>query len=477
MASTSAFDHNGLSDSWSSFLDATESTPTPQGKFTSKASDGDPTVGPNLLIQSPHFWGLTFDTQENNTRYKDPGYMVDGSILLGLSATLPSPLTLDLDSVLTQFGIAQENREGNGLVTTVLNALLADLSPSLLIDGADPRNAMWLSPGMTSRTDTALCFKLDPSSGTLKTISDALLSEFSFTIPNLNISIYLQRTCVGVQYTDSSGALQWSVRSTFCLTLELKLPNPGLSLWLILKPTGVTVSATQPSNGDLIGTLIALGGSDAPDVSSMLGMNILSGIIPLRATLERDSAGKIHWAIIVILQWGRPHTTSDSDTAPLQLYFAYDSTSKAFVGGLVTSGFYVTDDTKKSPNFQLGMDLEAPTGVVTPAYWDIRKLASDLDTIPDGLPTAIALATISYYNKTLFFSASLVSPPPLATTGPAVPFPLTWDGLDVSITKGETVFTCSASTNFTLKPQIGDESKYSRHLRIGRCKPAFRFRK
>jgi hypothetical protein len=465
MASSQVFDNTGLTQDWKTFLAATEQTT--ENPRSVNVTPGDPSTAaagasppPNLSVQSPHFWGLTFNTGENKSRYNDPKYDIDGSILLGLSATLPVGLDLRVGSVLTQFGITAELRKNNGLVTDILTLLGDSLSLSLTSNPKEQRCGMWLSPGMTFRSDTALCFTPNSTAGILDSITQTVHSHFNFTnLPHIDLVIYLQRTCFGVQVSGGNDALEWRVTNTYRLTFKLTIR--GLIFWLSLTPTGVSCALTQDSEGDFWNKLTNLG-ADNPSSSSMPVLtDILSAITPLKISIGKQLNGGNWWQVVAVMKWNRPDPQDvRNKKESMQLYLTYNSLSSTLAGGLVVTGFYATDTDKKLKTYEIGSQLDAPTLERIPDFWDIKQLSKDLDTLPNGLPTAIAFASISYQNQTLFFSAKLVNPPSVSSS---VPFPITWDELDVQITKGAgSAFSFSATTLFTLHPRPGpDELKYS----------------
>ncbi|EXJ70275.1 uncharacterized protein A1O5_06343 [Cladophialophora psammophila CBS 110553] len=416
--------------------------------------------GQRLSIQSPYFSGLTFDTNENQNRFSDPELDVGDSLLLALSANLPPNLNMTVDSVLTQFGILPEHRQNHELVSDVLQALGSSLS--LTLDASQQRNAMWLTPGTAFRSDTALCFTLSPSDDILERLKKAVFTMFNFQLPHMSLMIYLQRTSFGTQFSDSHNNFSWNISSSYSLTFKLAIKSSAtsntdlLDIWLNLTLAGTSYSITQSSNGDFWSGLASIGG-DNPGPSVMpVSKEILSDFVPVKMSLGKNAQGQNWWGVTIILQWKNDH---DDGSAPVQLYLTYDSESSTISGGLVSLGFYASALDRKLNTYQIGDDLDAPENQQPPPqFWDVTKLSKVLDSLPKGLPTAIALASVSYSNNSLFFAAQLVNPSPYT---PDIPFPITWDSLEVEIIKSASTFDWTAGTLFTLHPRPDlDETPY-----------------
>jgi hypothetical protein len=454
-----------------------------------KATSGDPstTKVTGLTCTSPQFFGLTFNTDDNKDRFRTldfKDYNVGNSFLLGLSSKANVPLsTPKLDVILKSFGLAQDANgkwAGGSLVDMIISKII-DSALSVDIDVDEIRSAMWLTPGLTMRTDTALVFKIDASA--LEDFAGLIEKELSIadgTLKNtvrdlspklLPPKIFLQRTCLGSKVTttsakESAPTTTWQVDSACQLTFRFSLSD--FWFWITYEPTGMSISVTQNmdktiGNDSLWSSLDKL---NVSQISSSAITPVLEGLLDsvrlLNFTATKNTSGEVQWHVYLALRLGRSATpTGDNNTTPagpIEMFLAYDSLSDTYSGGLVTPGFYADKSQKLLPVYTPGMDIDTPPATQIPPVWDLRQLSSAFDSLPKGLPTSIVEAMISYQSGdpkgTLFLSAKLVNPESFVDPK-LVPTPFSWDELDVQLVKGEDL-SFEASAFFTLRPKSGN---------------------
>jgi hypothetical protein len=138
---------------------------------------------------------------------------------------------------------------------------------------------------------------------------------------------------------------------------------------------------------------------------------------------------------------------------PVEIYLSYDSRSQTFHGGLILAGYYATANDKLLPTYVAGQQVDEPKGQKYPPIWDLKQASTELDSVPSSLPTAIAIASVSYQTNPsqLCFYATVVRTSASAP-GHSVPFPFTFDELDLFFAKTADNISCSLSAYFKLQP-------------------------
>lgn len=448
-------DSSALSADWQSFL-ATPDVDCEVTITTVVPGSGPSASYPGLSCVNNRLWGITFDTSENNTRFKQVDYDVSGKAILGLSTQSVNPQN-GLGVVLEQFGVTADQYSDGGVVSQIINTITTSFV--LNIDTTEMRSAMWLTPGQALQVDTELSFSPNISSA-LDAITKAIYTTFGLPgtpgnpLPQLQSpQILLQRTSIGFPTTAADGSPSWNIHNSY--TLTFKFAAFGFLFWITLQPDGTSLSLTEdPSTQyDLWSKLDGLGGSGlSSSTSKPVFEQLLDDVSLLSLSVTEDANNKFWWQVTAAVLLKKGNSSTDP---PVQIYLSYDSQSETFSGGLMLSNFYATPAAKLLPNYQPWRDLEPPAGITLPDYYDLAWFFPEIDSLPVGLPTAIATATITYQKadpSTLWISAILIAPPDQTSF---VPCPFVWDELDIQVTKGVN-FSCSLGAQFTLNPREGD---------------------
>ena len=414
-----------------------------------------------LSCVNKRFENLKFDSAANKERFgKDEG-STGGSTAMGLPKSNSASSSRPLSQILSQAGVTDVQRQKQNLFNQVIDLLGTGLK--FVVDQNEKRNAMWLTPGQTMRLDTALSFVPDPSaSNGLEKISQAIRDELGFKhLDSIKLpSIIVQRTNNGVRgmlkkVNDPTRVPSWRVTTTFRLTFRIATDN--FVFWISLEPLGMGLSITKNPDADLSTDAFwsKIDQQKADGLNSSLAKPVTDffakDVQLLMLSIGRDTKQKIWWKVTVAVNVQQ----ADSKNSAVDLYLTYNSLSSTFAGGLILSGFYTTDDDKFSPDYEAGREIDLPAGKQYSRFWDLKQLFSNPASVPDGLPTAIAAASVSFQNsapKKLSFSALAINPPQPATTTKVLPSPFVWDELDVYFSKGEEGFECSLSAHFTLNP-------------------------
>lgn len=464
-------DNSKLSQEWIGFLGQSEvNCPVTVVAASSGSGTAATSTTPNLVCKSPQFWNVEFDTAEDNDRFQITDYNVGGSVILAVSSKqTPSPTIPQLDTVLTSFGLIQDENKhwaSGGLVDIIITNITNGLASLQLDTTAGARNAMWLTPGQTLRTDTALTF--DPvfsDNSILANITRAVLAEFNLGALELieSAKIFLQRTCYGIaSVMNDATTPTWIVTSTYRLTFRITF-GP-FWFWITYQPNGIGMSLSVTQNLDqqlstqgFWSKLDSLKSNDNLSTSSVVPVfqDILEDVTLLNFSAGKTASNGVWWRVNVALQWKR---SGSNNQTPVQIYLSYDSQTSTFSGGLITAEFYITAADKLLPTYDPGKDIEQPSGITIPDPWDITQLSEQTDDLPRGVPTSISLATIEYVNGDsngpgcLSLFAQLVTPKGKGSDH--VLMPIVWDELDIELYKGSG-FMFSAGALFTLNPPDG----------------------
>ena len=461
-------------------------------------SPGLPEPALNCSFTDEQLWGFVFDTSKNHERFGQSDFNIqDGdSVVVGLLSATKTP---NLADVLKKFDVSSDSGQlpdddGNldegdssgGLAASSAAPAKAASTPStgglvatiaskigqVQVDPDEKRNAVWFTPGHMLRTDIALTFvPAGDSKSALTSIVGAIHDHFGVSLGDVidSFKILLQKTSLGVQVVDvaeddsddrddgdaagkdkagSDPAPQsvstWEVRSTYRLMFRFAVK--AILFWITLEPNGMSFTITQNPDSTETADLLTLTGLGSTNITPVLG-DILSGVQILKLSAGRDVGSKVYWELTIGLKWGS-----------FEIYLDFSSLSHTFTGGLVLQGFYTMEADKLLPSYAPDQAIMAAKNYVPKPYWNIRDLSDELASLPSVLPTAIALANVSYQmtSKTLWLSAKLISVPRAqSTTEPQVPAPFTWDELDVSLSKG-TDFKCSLASRFTLTTPAAD---------------------
>ena len=458
---------NDLSDLWKSFLSvpavglSANVVPSASRRDVALTFSGDLTN-----LQS-----LSFSSANNLTDFQHDAVDVPDSVITGLGVQASDSWTIGLGSALELLGVRAKGSksipsdDGRSTVQTssstdqsfvgfIVSCLTEDLRLKLS-STSDARNAVWLSPGNTLRTDVVLTLvSEDVSAGqnALAAIQNNLNPRFSLSLGSLQLSnlvIIARRTCRGIRSTNVGNSFGWDITTTYRITFSFTLG--AVVLWATLEPSGLSFTIT-PTKTASIGDLLDLAGLSIVDTVPVLD-NVLDSIEPLQLTVGKDFHGSTWFRVTLTMQWG-----------DAKVYFHYESASATFSAGLVLKGFYATADDKLLTTYNAGDDIDLPSGTEDPPpYYDIRKMSDEMKVLPDVLPTAIALAEIAYdkASKTLWLTAKLINPPlpsGAQQAGKSVPSPFTWDELDVTMMKGSGTFSCAASAIFTIESPSGLEA-------------------
>lgn len=474
---------------WTGFLQDPE-VGCQLGVTASSTAGTDPEL--TCTFTQAGLWNIKFDSSANSAQFGQSDYNVDNSVIIGLPATTTTPGLLD---ILQKFGVADSS--GNvplddgsspsdppeflpstgpttptattptattptamtppitaptitpppaptNLVQTIVNTLGAALA--FQIDTTETRNAFWITPGQAMRADVALTFVPSAdASAALQSIATVVNSHFGVSLGSVfdSFKIVLQKTAMGYQVTDTdaSNTAVNSYHITSYYALSFKFIIGPLLFWISFNGTGINFTVLQnPAAAPAsLATFLAVSHLSASDVTPTV-TDILSGVRLLKLSATVDSTVGTFWGITLALSWGN-----------FDVYFQYDSSTSTFAGGLILGGFYSTITDQLRPDFSASQAMMAPEGYVPTYYWDIRKLSSELQSLPSVLPTALVAADISYQTttKTLAMGAKLIAPPPPSTADPQVPQPFTWDEVDVRLSVGSG-FSCMLATNFLL---------------------------
>jgi hypothetical protein len=474
-ASVSVLNGNGdqVLPDWTSFL-------ADPGNGCSLSVMPDGSSDPNLTcaFSSSQLWGLQFETQRNFDQ------QVGGSYMIGLSATTQEP---NLGDILTKFNILQGGKLPSDDGTYPADATPSALPPPIVgprgrtmssmskastlvsdiignigvvqvmqIDQTSKRNAVWLTPGQSLRTDVSLTFQ---PKGDIATALDAITKSIgghgiSLSSTTKSLRLVFQKTTSGVQtaLTDSKGNTTnaWHVATSYSLTVQLLV---GVLLFSInLKPNGMKFTVTPSPIATTKPDLLSLTGLSSSDVTPVL-KDLMSAVEIFKLAARKEADNTVTWTLLMGLKLGN-----------FDLYLSYDSLSTTFSGGLILDGFYATEEDQLLPYYDPSEAVFAPEGHMPRMYWDIRKFSSELHHIPSVLPTAIVIANISYQKgknsnpSILSMAATLICPmDPPTTDEPKVPAPFTWDEVDIRMSIGS-VFSCTLSSAFTLTTPSGDQS-------------------
>lgn len=460
----SILNDQGLLAEWASFLQDPANSILPQVEAATSS----------LICKITDLWDATFDSTASNAEFPAGRSQKTGSFILPLTTgwgTTPHLLT----EILDRFGVSQNGQllgddgvlqtdpsPSPGLVASIVQSFTS-ANQGFKIK-ADGRNAVWLSPGQALRSDVALTLELaGPNDPALAAILTAVAQHFGFSIPGVtarvdNFAVHLQRTRLGV-LTRQDNTDVWELSKIFRLTFQLQLRS--YTFWITFQPLGlsfyVTQDPSQPGNPFEL---------TPPPVDALAG--VIDGTILSNFKLLQLSAGKhnneVVWRVLVQVKLNN-----------VAVYLQYESGSKTFSGGLilgeltnppndpnrevvVLKGFYTSQYSRLLPAYEPGRDIDPPAGAapnyVLPVLGDI---AEPLRVLPSSLPTAVALAEITYTiangpaPAALWFAAKLIQPPGVAQPNHKVPSPFQWSVMDVHFRViGQNVTEASISTQFTL---------------------------
>jgi len=308
----------------------------------------------------------------------------------------------------------------------------------------------------------ALTFELaSRTSQVLSSITTALATELGIDVSDGLASvqqpkIMLQRTCWGSDSYDGENKKSWAVITTS--RLKIKLPTSGFLVWVILGPNGTSFTVTSDPTvksplGTFLNKLPPKGAPNDPSKSSVATPSlpgVLDDVVEFQIlSLNVGTSKDITWTITAALRLA----------SGVKIYLSYDSQASIFSGGLMLDGYYATEAEKLLPGYEAGRAIVAPAkdppDPPLPPYVDLRELSDQLKALPSSIPTAIALASLSFQkseHSTLWLTAKLIAPPPASPS--YVPAPFEWDELDIRMSMGST-FSCNISTHFLLNSPPG----------------------
>lgn len=468
---------------------------------TTSNTAGDPEL--TCSFTQAGLWGFEFDTSANNIQFGTTDYNLASSVIIGLLPSTETPsvkpsttssaaatssttassttsaTTPALSDILQKFGVADSSgnipfdnglypsdiTQGGGLAPggvpippppspgTLIQTIVKAIGTALTfqVDPTDNRNAFWLTPGQTMRTDVALTFiPSGDSTGTvLQDLSTAIYSHLGINLSTLfsSFKMVVQKTAIGYQmsHTDASTGTPvttTSIHIASYYSLAFQFAAGPFLFWVTLNGAGVNLTILQNPTSPAANFFTLTGLSESSVTPILSGILSAPRVLKVSATID-DTVGT-YWSITLGLSWGS-----------FDIYLNYDSSTSTFSGGLVPGNFYSTSADQLQPDFAVSKAMIAPAGYAPTYKYDIRNLSSELSTLPSSLPTVIASATISYQvtSKTLSLAAQLIAPPPPppTSTDPQVPAPFIWDELGVRLVVGSGLFSCSLATDFLLE--------------------------
>lgn len=333
------------------------------------------------------------------------------------------------------------------------------------------RNGIWLVPGDKPTVTTRLTYHL-VSPDSFSQVASAIASQYQIfqgigdEINKLvqSISFQVTREVIGIQ--TSFGFI-----STTTFNLRIQVAIRGFIFWLEYTKDGVSCTLTEDpslSDGDpfhsegLVARLNRLRAGDSLEASNAMPEfeNVFKNIDLWNLTVGRTNAGVTYFMITLLVHW-------ETNGQTFLLGLTYDSQGQTFTGQLLFQSSFPNDFQRATPYYDPRTELPAGILKTKPEYLDgvpsdlkLEKLFSDAVSAPDGMPTRLASATISFsqVDKKLFFGAAIVD----GSTGqPSFPSPFTWDALKVCAmySKADGV-AFDAVAMFSLHPREKDRDKY-----------------
>jgi len=464
----SLLDGQGLLEIWASFLeDAANSfqnhaTPATSGELGS------------LICKITNLWGVEFDSEAATSKFPAQRSQTNGSLLLPLANVWAASHTLT--EILEQFGVSQDGKllgddgvlgegddTGDGTSSGLVNDIVQAFGSQPFKINTTERNGVWLTPGQALRSDVTLTLATDgPNDAALGAILTGIAQYFNIPLPSVSaqvndFSIIIQRTRLGVRMQQDN-VNTWHISKFFRITF--RLVQNSFTFWLTSQPTGLSFYVTQDQTQT--GNLFDLTPPPVNSIGTVIDNSIFSGIKLVQLSAGKSAGAGIWWRAILAF---RLHNAD--------AYLEYESLSQTLSGGLIVGdlrdpdddgvvlqkGFYSSFDTKILPSYEPGKDVDPPGGVIAPLYKQtyLGDLVDQLRSLPSSIPTAIALANISYSMPdgdtpgALWFAARLIQPLNVAQPNHKVPSPFNWDVMDVSFQLvGASLQQAEIATHFTL---------------------------
>lgn len=458
---------------WNSFL----------SKIGVTSTTADPSTGRLTCTSSStsSLFGCVFDTDENSDILHIPtSSLPDANTVVLALAEFVGPAgtktsfrfpDLKLLDLLKAIGLADATGaipNDDGEISAIASAA-GGASPSALFqsvldkigisniikpDTRQPRNALWLSPGVSPRIDVARTYTLDSTVADAdkhSLIGDAIIKiqeHFGITIPSgakshaFDLRFIVQQTWLGVesQVVGEKGDVTstWKVSETYSFLVQLLVDGYVFSVGF--DPAGMHFSFINPQSTSIL-TMLNLD----TDLSDSSFSDTLKSPSVLRVSGARSSSGTVSWGILLSLKFNQ-----------VPMYLRYDSESKSLAGGLIKTDFYSTAAEAALVSYDPSTIVEKPADSPEPQdFYDVIMFGGEFGRLPGCLPTRMLTATIAYQITPTLFSlqATLTSSRGdlmSSSSEPMVPSPFSWDKLDVSMTKVGATLSCRMDTTFSL---------------------------
>jgi len=476
-------DGNGLRDVWTSFC-ATDEVALATNVGVSATSTLEMSCTAGLLRDLP-FASSSNDAQfgwKNGAALGSPdvGYLMalawDGQV----PASQPPAFTKTwtVGEIMKAFSVPEPK---HALVAKILSAIgpftdgddiKDELRVMQLATSPKQRNGIWLIPGERPSVRTRLTYRLvapQPFSQVATAIADQyqIFQGIGDEINKLVQSISFQATR---EVTGIQTPFEFLTTTTFNLRIQVAIR--GFIFWIEYTSDGVSCTLTEDPtlpDGDpfhsegLVARLNRLRAGDNLDSSSAMPEfeNIFKNIDLWNLTIGRTNDGVVYFMISLLVHW-------ETNGNIYLLELTYDNRDQTFTGQLLFASSFPDDLQRVMPYYDPRTEL--PAGILKqgpdyfngiPSDLNLEKFFSDAGSAPEGMPTRLNSAMISFSQteKKLYFGAAIVDS---ATGQRKFPSPFTWDVLKVRAvySKADGVMF-DAMVMFSLHPREKDRNKYS----------------
>lgn len=454
-----------------------------------------PASGPVTAFscKNERFKDLPFNSSKNGQYFAGKsGYSVgdkDDGVLMALDWDGKKPPTGDTPKYLEAWTLREAldafsvDIPKDGLMNKILTAIgplensdvIKDAERILQVDTTEPYSGMWLIPGNSLEVSTRLSFKLVVPQSSMG-IATALKEEFGLNLVDIasSFSIHLQQMTFGIPSVKG-------LVTTTAFKLIVVAAIKEFLFWVEYTDSGISCTLTEDPNFDtgFVKRLEKLGPGNSLDTDTVTPVfdDVFSKIDLWTVTVGRDLSGSVYFLVELLVHW----QTSGN---PFIVGLTYDSRSKTFTGRLLFQSSFPSKVEKALPSYDQRREkppkIDSDNSNLIDKLKDnlsLTKLFSDSATAPEGFPTIVTMAMVSYSPEVpavppapasdaipgkLYFSATIVAPG-AGTKGDDPPTPFTWDAVAVNAAyvKGSGV-SFDIFTSFSLNPRKEDLGKYSR---------------
>ena len=389
-----------------------------------------------------------------------------GVVLVGLSADTRD-LTVSLSDVIKKFQMQSASTTPKSNLKKLLDAINADdkLDMKLLPtapSGEAYRNAIWCSSSAGLYTFTLrLTWGVDPTklddvlgkvAGYLSKYLGIDSSKVQAVLDDQLKGIFLEAQITARYHPSTTGGYHIVTESSFTFSTTIKVENNPLEISIAVGNSGDLELYVKPDPGGGFGIL-----SFVETLCGISDGSISNSVDNLPPDIPHGTADKFKLAYIWIARNDSLTTFGigfvlDFNGNPIGLTY---SSAGIYEGALITTD-RLTSSEKLLPSYDVGKDASSLVDTTSPGVLITSLFNSGISSMPNGLPTRISQAAISYdrsdpTNKIISFVASLTRDPDDVVSNSVPAFEI--DKVTFNAAKsGSEAATFSLSTDVKINP-------------------------